>query len=196
MNRNIYITIVLMGLILFLGVGYAIVNSVTLTVTGSATSLTKDLDVSFSGRSKSSNSSKTTINIPAGSKSGTIAFNNMLLNESVCVSYEIQNLETDIKAIVNISIPASNDYFSIVMSEGNTSELAMTEEIPNETPNRPTYLAGFVEDQSGNGEIFINPNSVGVIRLCATMIKTPITSSDSEISFTTTMTASAYQNTV
>ena len=49
MNRKSFKLIILLGLVLFLSIGYAVVNSVTLTITGSVGAGSEEINTFFTG---------------------------------------------------------------------------------------------------------------------------------------------------
>ena len=120
-SKKSYKLLIIFGLILFLGIGYAVVNSVTLTVTGTAGAGSETIDVSFNGTKTISNSTKGSANVTAGSTTATFTASNMTLNESITFTYTIQNKETDVAADVTISATGSNSYFTVTASPTSTT---------------------------------------------------------------------------
>lgn len=117
-NRNTIKLIVILTFIMFLGIGYAVVNSVSLTITGTVSAGSENLDVYFTGTPNVSNSSKVTATSTTGSLTGTISVNNLTLNETVTATYNITNNETDVGALITAdAITNSNpDYFQVTTS--------------------------------------------------------------------------------
>ena len=114
-SKNSVKLVIVLALVLFLSVGYAVVNSVTLTVTGTAGSVSENIDVYFTGTPQVSNSSKVTATSTSGTLTGNITVNNLTLNETVTATYYVTNNETDIGALISTeSITNSNpDYFDV-----------------------------------------------------------------------------------
>lgn len=120
-SKKSYKLLIIFGLILFLGIGYAVVNSVTLTITGTAGAGSETIDVSFNGTKTVSNSTKGSANVTAGSTTATFTASNMTLNESITFTYTVQNKETDVAADVTISTTGSNSYFTVTASPTSTT---------------------------------------------------------------------------
>lgn len=116
MRRSNFKLFVIFCLILFLAVGYAVVNSVNLTISGSAGAGTETLDVSFNGTKTVSNTTKGSATVTAGSTKATFSASNMTLNETITYTYTVQNKETDVAADVTLSSTGSNEYFTISVS--------------------------------------------------------------------------------
>lgn len=158
-NKNKYYKFISLVLIMFLAVGYAVVNSVNLTVTGTAGAGTQTLDVYYNGETSVSDSSKVIATATNGSTSATITVSNLTLNESVTATYTIKNNEIDVDAnyyVSNITL-SNSDYFSITTDSSETKSIA----------------AG----------------GKNTITVTVTMIKTPITSTNSTSSITIDLSA-------
>ena len=114
-SKNSVKLVIVLALVLFLSVGYAVVNSVTLTVTGTAGSVSENIDVYFTGTPQVSNSSKVTATSTSGSLTASIKVSDLTLNETVTATYFITNNERDVGAIISLeSITNSNpDYFEV-----------------------------------------------------------------------------------
>ncbi len=115
-NRKSFNTVIIFALVLFLSVGYAVVNSVSLTVSGSAGAGAEILDVSFNGTKTVSNTTKGSATVTAGSTKATFSASDMTLNETITYTYTVQNKETDVAADVTLSSTGSNEYFTISVS--------------------------------------------------------------------------------
>ena len=131
-RKNDLTKFVLCSLVLFLCVGYAVVNSVTLSITGSAAAGNTDLKVSFNGTKTVSNPSKGSATVTAGSKTATFTASNLTLNESITYTYTVQNTETDVAANISLSTTGSGSYFivtatptSTVIQPGTTSVVSV-----------------------------------------------------------------------
>ena len=118
-SRNSFKLIILLALVLCLGVGYAVVNSVSLSITGTAGAGSETLDVSFNGTKTVSNATKGSASVTAGSTTATFTASNMTLNESITFTYTIENNESDVSANVTLSATGSNDYFTVTSSSSS-----------------------------------------------------------------------------
>ena len=120
-NRSNIKIFVLFALILFLSVGYAVVSSVSLSITGTVAAGSTDLKVSFNGTKTVSNLSKGSASVTAGSKTATFTASNLTLNESITYTYTVQNTETDVAANVSLSVSGNNEYFTATVSPTSIS---------------------------------------------------------------------------
>lgn len=130
-TKNSVKLVIILALVLCLSVGYAVVNSVTLTVTGTAGATSENIDVYFTGTPKVSNSSKVTATATAGTLTGNITVNNLTLNETVTATYYITNNEKDVGALISQeSITNSNpDYFEVTATVNNSVTILCPENI-------------------------------------------------------------------
>lgn len=167
-KRKSYNTIIIFALVFFLSVGYAVVNSVSLSVTGSASAGTTEMDVVISEILSVSDSSKATAKINADNTSSTIEIKNMVLNEPVSIDYIIKNNETDVGGNISVGEITNNnsEYFKVEATWENTSYTAICA-----------------------NEEFFYPISVIV-----TMIKTPIEEVDSSATIGITIDATPASN--
>ena len=115
-NYNIFIFFCLM---LFLSVGYAVVNSVNLTVSGSANAGTSTLDVAFTGDYEVSNPNKGSASVIANSTDASFNAKNMSLNDMITYTYTIRNSESDVAADVTLNTTGSNNFFSVYLQENS-----------------------------------------------------------------------------
>ena len=134
-TKNSYKLIIMLALIMFLGVGYAVVNSVTLSITGTVGATSENIDVYFTGTPKVSNSSKVTATAAAGTLTGNITVNNLTLNETVTATYYITNNEKDVGALISQeSITNSNpDYFEVTATVNESSAILCPENSEKKT---------------------------------------------------------------
>ena len=98
--------------VLVLGVGYAAISGVDLTISGTASTEDRDLKVSFEGTITSTVDPNTDANSPAATATGTttagtlnatIAVANLSrVGQTATVTYTIQNEETDVDAVVTV----------------------------------------------------------------------------------------------
>ena len=131
-NRNSYKLFILLALVLFLGVGYAVVNSVSLTVTGTAGAGTQVLAVSFTGEYTISNTSKLSVDVLEGSTNATFTVSDLELNETVSFLVDVVNNEIDVPAKITITTSGSNAYYkvwsnadSLTIQPGETKQIGI-----------------------------------------------------------------------
>ena len=112
-NRKSLLSISIFTLVLVLSVGYAVVNSVELDISGAAAAVAQDLKVSFKSATPTSGDVKGTVT--EGSLSASITANNLTLNNPVTVTYVVENSESDVNALIKEkTITNSNEeYFSV-----------------------------------------------------------------------------------
>lgn len=186
---------ILFGFILFLSVGYAVVNSVSLSVTGTARARSKTLDVYFTGNTSVSNNDKATATAVTNGRTGTMNVKNLVLNETVSLEYEITNDETDVDASLEILYPASTDYFEVSIDEktghgSSTPILAygMNDYYVRQVAIwRPTRISKTFVIPAGETKTYV---------LSVKLIKTPISSYDDYLYFDITIEASPVNSSV
>ena len=112
-NRKSLLSISIFTLVLVLSVGYAVVNSVELDISGAAAAVAQDLKVSFKSATPTTGDVKGTVT--EGSLSASITANNLTLNNPVTVTYVVENSESDVNALIKEkTITNSNEeYFSV-----------------------------------------------------------------------------------
>lgn len=161
-DKNTYKLFLVFGLVLFLSVGYAVVNSVSLTVSGTAGAGSETLDVSFNGTKTVSNTTKGSASVTAGATTATFKASDMTLNESITFTYTVQNKETDVAADVTMSFTNSNtSYFSV----------------------------SIFESSSNSSSFSIGAGDTTNIYVVVKMIKTPIAEADNSATFNITINA-------
>ena len=208
MKQSSYKLILIIALSLFLSIGYSVVNSVSLSITGSASAQSEELDVYFTGRTEVSNSTKATAT--SSGLTGTASINNMTLNETITLEYELKNNETDVDANLEVEVPASTSYFTIEIESG-TGSLPTANTIHNEIDINPliipndvnasAYTIEFLKTHSGGNVLetknyTIPAGQILTIRIRVKLIKTPVTTADSSIDFDVNITASPSSSTV
>ena len=139
-NRKSLLGFGLLALVLVLGVGYAVVSSVTLDISGTAKVKGSDLKVYFNGTTSVSDDGKVTANATDKSLHATINVTDLTLNESVTATYTIKNEETDVNAsVIKASIENDkSDYFKVTtdvdaaaktVTAGETTTVTVTVEL-------------------------------------------------------------------
>ena len=123
-NRKKMITTALIVLVLLLGVGYATVSSVSLNINGTANAETKELQVFYDGTNSGTSAKVTAISSPANTRAATFTVENMTLNETVTMTFEVKNYETDVNATLaapSVTQNANRDYFQVTTSCDKTT---------------------------------------------------------------------------
>lgn len=165
-NRKSLFALVLVVMVLILGVGYAVVNSVDLVISGTASAKTTDLDVVITAATPNDTTADVygTVSNPAD-LTATIKVANMVeVGEKQTVTYTIKNNEKDVSAKITEKtiVPASNAFFKV------TTDL-------------------------GTEGITIGAGSTGTVTVTVELTKLPIESTDSEVDVTVTLKAEAAQ---
>lgn len=166
MRKNNYRLFLLVGLVFFLSIGYAVVNSVTLTVGGSANAGTSAMNVAFTGETYIPDKENIIVNVQPNSINASFSISNMTLNSKKYVDLYIKNYESDVAAEVTIIASGSNEYF----------------------------LVSALDVQDSKQWFSIQPNSERTVRISVEMIKTPITHDDSLLNFTVSIDAMPVQS--
>lgn len=162
-NKKSLLSVCLLVLVLILGVGYAVVSSVNLTISGTAKVGTSNLKVSFNGTATPS-SDKVTASAENNSLSANIAVTDLTLNESVTATYTIKNEETDVNAqILKNSITNDKEAYFQVTTDVDSSP--------------KTIVAG----------------GTTTVTVTVKLIKTPVESADSTANITVTLEATPVQ---
>lgn len=175
-KNNTYKSIILFILIFCLSIGYAVVNSVSLSITGNATSATKNLDVEFTSSTTVSNTSKA-----SASASGHTAYataTDLTLNETISFGYYIINNEEDVNSQVTITIPAPTEYFEITITPQKPYQSSISSTLNNEDE-----IVRLATTGSTTKTYTIPKKFILYFKINVTMIKTPITEQDSSFNF-------------
>lgn len=123
-NRKKMITTALIVLVLLLGVGYATVSSVSLNINGTAKAESKELQVFYDGVNSGTSDKVTAISSPAKERTATFTVENMTLNETVTMTFEVKNYETDVNATLaapNVTENTKSEYFQVTTSCDKTT---------------------------------------------------------------------------
>ena len=122
-NRKKMITTALIVLVLLLGVGYATVSSVNLNINGSAKAGSKELQAFYDGTNSGTSAKVTAISSPVNTRAATFTVENMTLDETVTMTFEVKNYETDVNA--NLAAPSvkntNENYFQVTASCDKTT---------------------------------------------------------------------------
>ena len=123
-NRKKMITTALIVLVLLLGVGYATVSSVSLNINGTSKAETKELQVFYDGTNSGTSAKVTAISSPENTRAATFTVENMTLNETVTMTFEVKNYETDVNATLaapSVTQNTNRDYFQVTTSCDKTT---------------------------------------------------------------------------
>ena len=122
-NRKKMITTALIVLVLLLGVGYATVSSVNLNINGTSKAGTKELQVFYDGTNSGTSAKVTAISSQNQTRTATFTVENMTLGETVTMTFEVKNYETDVNA--NLAAPSvtntNKNYFQVTASCDKTT---------------------------------------------------------------------------
>ena len=123
-NRKKMITTALIVLVLLLGVGYATVSSVSLNINGTANAESKELQVFYDGVNSGTSDKVTAISSPDKERTATFTVENMTLDETVTMTFEVKNYETDVNATLAAPSVTQNtkpEYFQVTTSCDKTT---------------------------------------------------------------------------
>lgn len=128
-NKKSLLSLCLLALVLVLGVGYAVVSNVGLTLGGTAGVANAVLDVQITdvqavsslGASSSMKFNHTTSN---ANLNDSFTITDMVLNEEITVTYTVKNFETDVDATLAVKEALTNS---------NTAHFTVTSEITDNT---------------------------------------------------------------
>ena len=122
-NRKKMITTALIVLTLLLGVGYATVSSVKLNINGTAKAGSKELQVFYDGVNSGTSAKVKAISSQDQTRTATFTVENMTLGETVTMTFEVKNYETDVNA--NLAAPSvtntNENYFQVTASCDKTN---------------------------------------------------------------------------
>lgn len=166
-NKKSLLGLCLLVLVLVLGIGYAVVNTTNLSISGNASVGDATLKVSFDGTAEATDQSKADkvqASATAGSLTGTINVSNLTLNEEVTVKYGIKNEESDVNAsVAKASITNDkSDYF----------------EVTTDVDSNP---------------VVIDANGTGYVNVTVKLKKTPVATEDSTATIKVDLTATPVQ---
>lgn len=121
-NKKSLLVVVILLFVAVLGVGYAVINATDLTISGSASVATEELNVHFTGEAVASNTDKVTATATT-EKTATIEVTDLNLGEELTATYTIINDESDISA--NLGTPAvvvgNPTYFDVTATLAKSS---------------------------------------------------------------------------
>ena len=114
----------LVVLLLVLSFGYAAVSSVKLNINGTAKAESKELQVFYDGVNSGATGKVTAISSLANSKAATFTVENMTLNETVTMTFEVKNYETDVNATLakpSVTQNTNTDHYEVTTSCDKTT---------------------------------------------------------------------------
>ena len=123
-NRKKMITTALIVLVLLLGVGYATVSSVSLNINGTAKAGSKELQVFYDGTNSGTSAKVTAISSPVKTREATFTVESMTLDETVTMTFEVKNYETDVNATLaapSVTQNTNGEYFQVTTSCDKTT---------------------------------------------------------------------------
>ena len=104
-NKKSFLTLGIIVLVLFLGVGYAVVSSVYLNIAGTANVANSELKVEITNVEAETNMTDKTLDFSNVLSNNNLTSNftlkNMSLNELVTITYTVTNNEKDVDAIIS-----------------------------------------------------------------------------------------------
>ena len=163
-RRNMYV-LAIAALVLVLGVGYAVVSSVTLSINGEASAATQTLKVVYDGVNTNSGANVTAQTAADNSTTASFTVANMVLNTDEYAEFEIKNKETDVNA--SIAVPtvtnSNSEHFQVTVYYGNSVWSAAQT---------------------------LNAQATAKVKVVVRLIKTPVLEADSSTTITVSYTAS------
>ena len=177
-NKKNMFALAIVALILVLGVGYAVVSNVTLTINGSAGAKRQDLKVVFDGENSGTTTGDTgkvtAISNPDNTVAATFTVADLVLNETVEMEFEIQNKETDVNA--SLAVPTvtntKSDFFDVAVEYKGAAKA-----------DTGSYAAW-------SGAQTLNAEAKATVKVKVKLKKTPVKSDDSETTITVSFVAS------
>lgn len=164
-NKRSLLSFGLIALILVLGVGYAAVGAVDLTIGGTASVEDSDIKVSFQGVTNDADGdTEVTNTVKDGDLTDTFTISNMTLNETVTLTYTVQNKETDVAAVLSEKTALTNS---------------------NEEHFQATYSITKADIAAGG---------TTTVTVTVKLIKTPVAEEDNEAEFNLVLEAAPAQN--
>lgn len=126
-KKKSFLSFGLFALVLVLGIGYAVVSSQNLSITGSATVAESTLDVSFEGTTSTDGDGTTTATATKGALTANITVSDLnAIGDTATATYTIQNLETDLNADILLAdengiVNDKSEFFEVTTSVDDTA---------------------------------------------------------------------------
>lgn len=122
-NNKSLLSFGIIALVLFLGVGYAVVNTTNLTIGGTASVKDSQMNVNFT-KAEADNTGKVTATI-SDDLNATLTVKNLeTVGEKVTATYTIKNNDTSLAAMItekNITV-TPNGYFTVTTDLGTSGK--------------------------------------------------------------------------
>lgn len=164
-SKKSLLSLGLIALILVLGVGYAAVSGLDLSINGTASVEDSVLKVSFLGVENDADQDTVVTNtLTDGDISDKFSISNLSLGESVTLTYTVQNKETDVDAVLSEKTTLTNS---------NPEHFEATYKITN-----PNVEAG----------------KTTTVTVTVKLIQTPVVNTDNSAEFSLTLAAAPAQN--
>lgn len=157
-NKKSFLTLGLLTLILVLGVGYAVVSSVGLTIGGTASVAESTLNVSFNGETDTDGVGTITATAGKDTLSGTISVTGLTaIGDKATATYTIQNKEVDLDAeISKLSIINDKEEFFKVTTSVDTTATTVEAEGTNTVNVYVELIKLPIEDTDSTANITVN----------------------------------------
>lgn len=152
-SKKSRLVLAIVALILVLGVGYATISGVTLSITGNATAKDVDLKVVFDGNNTVSDAEKVTATAEDNKTTGTITVKDLELNDVVYATYEIKNKD-EVNASVKVpTVSGGNEYFAVKV---------------------------YYDDAEWTAAKTLNSSATAIVKVEVKLIKAPVTEAQSK----------------
>lgn len=164
-NKKSLLSLVIFALVLILGVGYAVVSSVGLTIGGTASVKDANLKVDIESVADTKTSGATIRHtLTTCADKDTFTITDMKLNETVTMEYTVANHETDVDAkLTGVGLTNSNEeYFDV--------------------------------NYTINGETIAAKDGTTTVTVTVKLVKTPVTDEQGETTVSLTLNAAPVDN--
>lgn len=163
-NKKSFLTLVILALVLILGVGYAAVSGVSLSITGTVSTADETLDVYFTGTPTVSN---TTGNVVATGALGSG-------EKPLAATIEVSGL-SDVGDTATVTYTVKNDDKDLAAAIAETTREVM---------NGSTDLSDYFEVTTDYSEEVIAPNGQITVAVTVRLAKLPIEAENSTANIT------------
>ena len=168
-NKKSLLSLSLLALVLVLGVGYAVVSSVSVKLGGTANVANSDLNVEITNAVATTNVDEKVVDftheLSDNNLTSDFTLNDMVLDEIVTITYTVTNNETDVNATLALAE-------SVVLTNSNPEHFEVDYEISDATTDLE------------------NADNTMTVVLTVKLIKTPVDSASNSTRVGVTFTAS------
>ena len=168
-SKKSFLSLGILALVLFLGVGYAVVSSVYVNLGGTANAAGSNLNVEITNAVATTNISEKTVDfnhvLSDSNLTSNFTLNNMTLGEIVTITYTVTNNETDVDAVLSLAS-------GVTLNNSN-----------------PDYFRVDYEITDSTTDLENNDKTMTVV-VTVELIKTPVTEENSSTTVGLTLTAS------